>query len=351
MNVPATINGQNDAIVLSARHIELVQRTVAADTQGHPDEFNLFIEASKRYRLDPLRKQISVLVFNKHARDKSKRRMAIVIPQEGLRVQAARQGDYRPASRPATIILTAEGKARKDLLDDAALLEDLKARKNRIAEIDEAYPVDPLNPHFIEKVETYLHKKDKADGTWYDVIGEAYWSEFAPIGDVWEEDPETTRKVKSGKKKLDGKWLQMPHLMLTKCATMQALRAGWPDQFGGVYGEEELHRAIMQEDMDATEIIEAEKENQRRIAIGARNNELPLVDHEHKLVFVAAGAFADAILRFARNCTELRELEGFLIRNTEGMNRYWAHYKNDALEMKKELEAIKANLAKQPVAA
>ena len=37
-----------------------------------------------------------------------------------------------------------------------------------------------------------LWKQDNR-GDWYQVIGEAYWDEFAPIKDEWAEDPETRR--------------------------------------------------------------------------------------------------------------------------------------------------------------
>ena len=36
---------------------------------------------------------------------------------------------------------------------------------------------------------------------------------------------------------------ELPRLMLAKCATMQALRAGWPAEFSGLYVEEEMDRA------------------------------------------------------------------------------------------------------------
>ncbi len=47
--------------------------------------------------------------------------------------------------------------------------------------------------------------------------------------------------------------------MLAKCATMQALRAGWPDQFGGLYCEEELDRAKAL-DLAASELADRARE-------------------------------------------------------------------------------------------
>ncbi len=68
-----------------------------------------------------------------------------------------------------------------------------------------------------------------------------------------------------------GKWRKMPRLMLSKCATMQALRAGWPDQFGALYAEEELDRAKV-EDRAASEIVEREREEQRLRAIAGKDS-------------------------------------------------------------------------------
>jgi hypothetical protein len=92
-------------------------------------------------------------------------------------------------------------------------------------------------------------------GNWFPVAGEAFWDELAPIRDEWEENPETGKWQNTGRQVLDGGggstsnsgsatgWQKMPRLMLQKCATMQALRAGWPDAFGGIYAEEEMDRA------------------------------------------------------------------------------------------------------------
>ena len=72
------------------------------------------------------------------------------------------------------------------------------------------------------------------------------------------------RRRKTGRQVLDtsGNWARMPRLMLAKCATMQALRAGWPDQFGGLYVEEELDRAKVL-DLAASEIADRAREESR----------------------------------------------------------------------------------------
>jgi len=73
-----------------------IRRTVAKDTND--TEFDLFMNAARSYGLDPFRKQISAIVFNKDKPDK--RQMAIIVGRDGLRSIAQRCGDYRPASEP-----------------------------------------------------------------------------------------------------------------------------------------------------------------------------------------------------------------------------------------------------------
>ena len=116
-----------------------------------------------------------------------------------------------------------------------------------------------------------LHQQDNK-GEWFPVVGEAYWDELAPIRDEWEEDPETGAG-EDRRKILDtsGNWPSMPRLMLAKCATMQALRAGWPDQFGGIYVEEEMDRAKVL-DLAASEIADRAREESRLLAIAGKDS-------------------------------------------------------------------------------
>lgn len=187
----------------NAAQLRTIKQTVAKDT--NPTEFDLFMEACRSYGLDPFRKQIFAVVYAKDKPDK--RKMSIIVSRDGQRVIASRCKDYRPASDPAAIIYDQELKG-------------------------------PLNPKGILSVTVKLWKQDNK-GEWYPVIGEAYWDEFAPITDEWGENDQG-KWARTGKKALDssGQWAKMPVVMITKCAESQALRAGWPEQFGNVYSEE-----------------------------------------------------------------------------------------------------------------
>ena len=100
--------------------------------------------------------------------------------------------------------------------------------------------------------------------------------------------------------------------MLSKCATMQALRAGWPDQFGALYAEEELDRAKV-EDRAASEIVEREREEQRLRAIAGKDC-ITVSWGGWELENVRIGAFADRVLAWlaaeGRSSDEVSQLGG-----------------------------------------
>lgn len=289
---------------LTPRQIALVQHTVAKDCNA--DEFNLFMEAARSYGLDPFRKQIMPLVFGKNAKDQTKRRMSIVVSRDGLRVIAQRCGNYRPASDPAEWL------------------------------IDEGV-TSPLNPKGLLHCTVYLWQQDKA-GQWFKVKGEADWDEFAPITDEWAEQDDGKRRP-TGKKTLDtsGNWAKMPRVMLEKCAEAQALRAGWPEQFGGVYAEEEMDRAKVL-DLTASEIVEAEQEENRLKAIGAHDAITVTWGDGWALESVPLGQFADRAAEYIAQ-TDPDTLAKWAGANRTGLQQFWARSPNDALEIKRLLEA------------
>lgn len=315
----------------SPRQLATIKQTVASDTNDA--EFDLFIEYAKAKRLDPFSKQIIAVVYSKD--DLKKRKMTIIVTQDGQRVLASRCRDYRPAETEPEFIYR----------------DELKG---------------PTNPLGIEKCTVKLWKQDNTQA-WHPVMGWAYWTDYAPIktsGDAfeWVETGETypdsgkpkkRKQLKAGAdiskmQALDdsGNWAKMPRVMLAKCANMVALRAGWPETFDGVYAEEEIERINVQ-DRSASEMVEIEREQRRMKTIAMVDDEYPFVDHQGTLTFMPAGRYADHILMNAHNCSEIAELESVQTRNREGLQRFWAKHKDDALQVRKELETIRANLSKK----
>ncbi|QPI24444.1 phage recombination protein Bet [Sinorhizobium meliloti] len=292
---------------LSPRQIALVQQTVAKDCNA--EEFNLFMEVARAKGLDPFLGQIIPMVFSKN--NANKRKMTIIISRDGQRVIAQRCGDYRPASKPATYELDASLKS-------------------------------PLNPQGIVSATVYLWKQDPKSGDWYEVAGQSYWEEFAPIKDEWAENEKTGKNYKTGKQTLDdsGNWCRMPRLMIAKCAEMQALRAGWPEQFTGLYDEAEMDRAKII-DLTASEIVEHEREENRLKAVGAANSITVTWGDNWALENVPVGEFFDRACEFIKNEPAMKVAK-WRDANREPLKLFWSKHPGDALELKKRIEAAVA---------
>ncbi|MEI9428652.1 phage recombination protein Bet [Mesorhizobium sp. Cs1299R1N3] len=303
---------------LSPTQIRLVKDTIAKDCND--TEFDLFMEVARSMRLNPFRSQILPMVFGKKAKDTSKRRMSIIVSRDGLRVIASRCRNYRPASEPA------------------------------IVEYDEALK-GPGNPKGIVKVTIKLHQQDNA-GTWWPVVGEAYWDEFAPLkyaADAYEEtgecwpDGNPIKRLKAGAVPtvLDdgGNWPKMPFVMITKCAEAQALRAGWPEEFGGVYAEEEMDRARVIDQMStASEIVHEAERKAREERINKTPSLLVCFNGQTaELESVPVDQFADRVLAWTRGC-DAEAVRSFMERNRHPLREFWAKSPTDALALKKELE-------------
>lgn len=285
---------------LNPAALSLIRRTVAADTND--DEFNLFISHCRALQLDPRRRQIYALVYNK---DKpQKRRMSIIVGIDGFRAVAARSGCYRAD----------EDEARYEI--DPSLKS-------------------PTNPLGLVKATVRIHQF--SHGQWFPVSGTAYWDEFAPIKEEWTEGEDGRRKP-SGKKAPDGKWATMPRLMLAKCAEAQALRKAWPDDFSNVYAPEEMDRAtadLLPSDAAAQDAIA-----ERVAKIGGGKTVLTDWLDNRPLEPVPAGQFADRVMAFMdQNREEVSQIALFRDRNRHGLREFWALSPGDALTLKKEMEA------------
>jgi len=293
----------------TSRQLETIKRTVAKDTND--DEFNLFIEYARSKQLDPFSKQIIAVVYSKD--NAEKRKMTIIVTQDGQRVLASRCRDYRPAETEPEFTVNSNLKST-------------------------------TNPLGLEKVTITLWKQDSV-GAWHPVKGWAYWDEYAPVKEEWAYSQEENKRKPTGKLTLDasGNWAKMPRVMLAKCANMVALRAGWPETFSGLYVEEEMERAVVQ-DRTASELVEMEREDRRMKSIAMSDDEYPFVDHEGTMTFIPAGRYGDRVIMTARNCTEVAELDSMKVRNREGLQRFWARHKSDALELNAAMEKIRSSL-------
>jgi phage recombination protein Bet len=282
----------------TAAQLTTIKNTVAKDTNDI--EFDLFMNAARSYGLDPFRKQISAIVFNKKSPDK--RQMAIIVGRDGLRTIAARCGDYRPASEKPEV------------------------------EYSDAAKDPATNPKGIVSVSIKLWKQDK-QGEWFPVYGEAYWDEFAPLKDQWDYNPESGKREPTGRKTLEGNWSKMPIVMLTKCAEGQALRAGWPDQFGNLYAEEEVQA---HKDITPSQEVEQEAQHRRQNLLGEKAI-MMVMDETGRLERLPVGKVVDRCMEFIGE-NEPDAVYRWSLQNSEPLREFWAMQPNDALELKKVIE-------------
>jgi phage recombination protein Bet len=297
------------ATAFTGRQLELIRNTVAKDCQ--PDEFNLFIAVAQRAGLDPFRKQISALVFNKNKPDK--RRMSIITGIDGLRAIAARSARYRPD------------------------------------ENEPEYTYEPslkgaTNPLGVEKAVVRIYIRDEGGHEWRPVSGVAYWDEFAPISEEWGEDPQTGRRKPTGKQVLDtqGNWGRMPRVMLAKCAEAQALRKAFPEDLSGLYEGAEMDQARVV-DLSPTEIIDAQATGDRLERIGAAGAIVFQLTPATPLEPIAIGKVADRVLEAYRTF-DLQQARWFESANRTQLQEFWARSPSDALELKKKLEGLRTKL-------
>lgn len=292
----------------SPAELQVIRRSVAPDTND--TEFDLFIAACRMYGLNPIRREIFAAVYDKDKADK--RQMAIIVEMAGRRVLASRCGNYRPASEPTEFFY------REEL-------------------------VGPTNPLGIEKAVVKLWQQDN-QGTWWPVVGEAYWDEHAKTTDEWA-GPYGQRK-KTGQKILTKTWREMPRLMIAKVAEGQALRKGWPEVFGGIYSDAEAPAgSVFDDDRTATDLVEQKEVEQRNDLIGRVKDEYPLqFDMGGPIEMVASGSVFDRVGEWARNVETEMEVRQFRSVNSDSLKRFWADHKADALELNQMLESLVKNI-------
>lgn len=292
------------ATTLSGQQLQLIRRTIANDCNDA--EFDLFMAAARAAGLDPFRKQISPLVFNKQKPDK--RRMSIITTIDGLRVIAARSGRYRPDEEEPDFTLDPEEKG-------------------------------PTNPLGLVKAKVRIFIDDKP------VTGVAYWSEFAPISEEWKEG-EDGRRRPTGKMVLDagGNWGRMPRVMLAKCAEAQALRKAFPENTSGLYEAAELDQARVL-DVLPSEAVAVEDREQRLARIGGASGILFQLFPNAPLEAVPIGQAHDRLAEHIRGMGDRQMLDWFESANRAPLQEFWARAPGDALEVKKLVERRRQELS------
>lgn len=280
------------------KQLDLMRRTVASDCS--PEEFDLFCEVSRRVGLDPFRKQIYAVVYNKDKPEK--RKMSIITAIDGFRAIADRSGKYRPGESEAEYVYDERAKDPK------------------------------TNPLGIERAVVTVFKLSP-DGQWHPLKGTAYWTEFAPLNEIWAYDKDEGKKRPTGEFELPyGNWRKMPRVMIAKCAEAQAIRKGWPEDLAGVYAPEEMERVTI--DATASEIAEQAAIEKRLTAIGGKDNLIVMWQPGEPLATVPIGEFGDRCVEFLHGCKDAETITAWQETNKASLNEFWARHKSDALAVK-----------------
>lgn len=317
----------NDLQAFSNTELALIRKTVARDCLPH--EFDQFVHICKAVGLDPIRRQIFAFVFGKGG-DEGDRNLTVVTAIDGYRAISARSGNYRPADKP-TLYETDP---------------DLKS---------------PSNPHGIIRAEVTLYKW--AHGGWHSVVGEAFWDEYVPTtfreedvtwvdtGKTYQKGPKAGKPIFKRQPKEGAQliidptrtgWAKGPRNQIAKCAEAQAHRRGWPNDFAGVFVEEEVDR-LRTIDLTASEAADYAEQQDRVIKLGGPDQYIIDWMDGSDLASVHGGKLHDQVMAFIdSHRDEPLAVKAFRDRNRHALASFWAAHKSDALNLKSAFERLEA---------
>jgi len=169
------------------QQMDILKNTICKGVTN--EEFEVFLMACVKTKLDPFMKQIYAVKRRGKKPDGTwGETMTIQTGIDGYRLIAERTECYSPGQEPT-------------------------------------YTYDPQGK--LMSATAYVKKMTK-DGTWHTVSASAYIDEYC-------------QRTKEGQPM--GMWANMPRTMLAKCAESQALRKAFPAEMSGVYTKEEMTQA------------------------------------------------------------------------------------------------------------
>lgn len=307
MNAPAIID-------FNKPQLQTIRAMCARDCNAL--EFDAFMEMCRMRGLNPLLKHIYAMVLHKDKADK--RQLVIIVSVDGQRVIANRTKNYRPDDRPPRF------------------------------EIDPDIKTDPvaslLNPAGLVSSEVAVYTF--SHGGWFPVPQVAYWEEFAPYEEEWADLP-SGKRGRTGRLFLKPTWRKMPRIMLAKVAEMQALRKAFPDDFGGLYGEEEMERAIIAAntlDLTPSQMLDEAAREQRMELLGGPGTMVDWMSGG-PLEKIPFGQFFDRSMEFLKSAEgSPLTIRAWEDRNRISLREFWGHSKGDADELKRQIDLAKAVL-------
>lgn len=195
MSVPA-IHHKNEVAAtephFNEKQIQILKNSICKGISD--EEFEIFLMACARTKLDPFMKQIYAIPRRtKNKEGQFVECMTIQTSIDGYRLIAERTGLYAPGPEP-TYTYNAQGR--------------------------------------VVSATAYIKKQTK-DGTWHTISASAYYDEYC----------QSFVNKNTGERVPTGLWQTMPRTMLAKCAESQALRKAFPAEMSGIYTKEEMEQA------------------------------------------------------------------------------------------------------------
>lgn len=299
----------------------LIRQTVAKDCS--PNEFDMFIHIARAVGLDPLRRQIYAFVFGKKGPD---RQLTVVTGIDGYRTISERSGNYRPDNRTPRYTYN----------------DDLRSS---------------ANPLGIVSCEVSIFKF--SHGEWHEVPGLAFWDECCPIT-YREEDlihVETGKTYRDSGKPIIKKmpregakpivdpakqgWIKMARNQIAKCAEAIAHRKAFPNDFAGVFVEEEVQRQMSSENLTASEIADAVESDARLVRIGGPNQIIVDWLNGEALKAIPANDFFGHAMDFLKaHKGDPATIAVWRDRNRDALRVFWGLKRAEALQLNIEIEEI-----------
>lgn len=284
--------------------LTLIRQAIPTAKKLNEHEFNLFIELCRQRGLNPITRQVYPFLFDEN--DEKKRNMTLVVSIDGQRSLAARTGKYRPDPKSPRV----------------------KTDKRRIDKDTNPYGIVSAEV----AVQVFLH------GEWSPAPATVYWEEFAPIIEIWAEDA-TGKRQPTGKFRIDPKkkaWIVSGRHMLAKVAEIQSLRKAFPDDFGGLYGEEETHAS----ESLASAVMEEAMLEERQKKLGGPAVLTDWLDGEG-LIAVPYGKYADAVIAWIdEHADDAALVLRWKATNKAGLAEFWAHHRGDHLAIIDKIDEV-----------
>lgn len=213
MSTEIATQQKQELISFNQQQIDLIRKTVAH--QLNPMEFEMLMSIASRRGLDPLLNQIHAVPRGQGAN----RKLTMQVGIDGLRLIAARTGDYAGSDEP-----------KFTFKDNSKLPESASVTVWR-----------------------FVHNQRVP------FTSTAHWDEFAP-------------DLNSGQGFM---WKKMPKTMLAKVAEAQALRKGFPGDLSGLYEATEMDQADTPRDFHKPQASEISKGISKKLTPRVEINELP----------------------------------------------------------------------------